>query len=326
MNCKEVRDRLSDFEDGSLPETSENEIRCHLQGCADCSDVARSLEMVREGLRQLPPVSAPPELLEKIRETISRETSLPDTAAIKDNAIVELRPGSRWKFPLGAAAAILLFASIGWHIAGGMPGKTTKQEELQAESIPALSETAVITPQSEPTPVATLQDSAGIQRTRAVPASQALAQTAQAPPRAASPESLSFARLETRENQSEERSIATLPEDISDPQIRVYSLADLPASPVLRASTRFARIQPYAPEADSAPHETQMPESEAQDSESQTTRLRPPAPYGREISAEVASEKREEALDRIASTVKRLGGTVEEVDRDAPEGTITVRV
>ena len=326
MDCIEVRDRLSDFEDGSLPETSENEIRRHLLGCADCSAVARSLEAVREGLRRLPPMPAPPELLERINEAISREMLLSDTTAQKGNADTKSRStGYRWKFPLEAAAAIALFAAVGWYMAGSVPGKATRQADLPApSSVSATTETMALLPKPEPPSVAATADSAekisATQRAK-IPVNQAPVQTAKASSRAIS-EYSPPAEPAARANQSEERSIATLPEGMSDPKIRVYSLADLPAAPVLRTSTRFARVKPYAPatttEAEPAHH--------ANVAESRTTRLRPPVPYGMEISLEVVPEEREEMADRIARAAKRLGGMVEQVDRYAPEGTIAVRV
>jgi len=348
MDCIEVRDRLSDLEDGSLPETSENEIRHHLLGCADCSAVARSLEAVREGLRRLPPVPAPPELLERINEAISREMLVSDATAQKGNADTKSRStGYKWKFPLEAAAAIALFAAVGWYMAGSIPGKATSQAELSApSSVTATAETAALLPKPEPPQtvelaveqnktvallpkpeppsVAATAGSAkkisGIQRAE-VPVNQAPVRTAKASSRAIS-EYSPPPKPAARASQSEERSIATLPEGMAEPKIRVYSLADLPAAPVLRTSTRFARVKPYAPatttEAEPAHH--------ANAAESRTTRLRPPVPYGMEISLEVVPEEREEMADRIARAAKRLGGMVEQVDRYAPEGTIAVRV
>ncbi|MCL1925873.1 MAG: zf-HC2 domain-containing protein [Syntrophorhabdaceae bacterium] len=346
MDCIEVRNRLSDFKDDSLSKTSKDEIRSHLSGCAECSAVASSLEAVREGLRQLPPMVAPPELLEKIQEAISRETRLPDATAPKDNADVKPRSaGSRWKFPLEAAAAILLFASIGWYMAGTPSGKDTRQAKLSAQShAPATAETEDSLPMSEPMLAEAAPDSAEntseIQMP-AVPINQASAQTARVYSQVAdepSPSAQPAVRANqsaerspaTRANQSAERSIATLPEDISDPKVRVYSLADLPAVPILRASTRFARVRPYIPAntAETKPARSEAkaaPESEAPDAELLT--IRPPVPYGLEISVETTLEERQETAERIAKTAKRLGGTVEKMDRAAvPEGIVTVRV
>ena len=76
MDCRETRERLSDYRDGSLSETVADGISRHLRECAGCAEVARSLDAVREGLRNLPPVPAPPELLGRIREAIASKRRL----------------------------------------------------------------------------------------------------------------------------------------------------------------------------------------------------------------------------------------------------------
>ena len=340
MDCMEVRTRLSDLEDGSLSKTSEKNIRRHLLGCVDCSATARSLEAVREGLRQLPPVTAPPELLEKIQKAISGETLPSGANAPKDHT------GSRrfrftdfhWKFSFGSAAAVLMFASILWYMSGSIPGNPTRPTELSAtSSASATTETAALLPNPEPMPVATARDSA-IEiheiHIAAVPVNQAPVQTARASSRASSLETYEYTtsfQPADRTSHSKERSVATLPEGMSDPKPRVYALTDLPEVPVIRSSTRFARVQPYTTantaEAKPAHQETQTTlESNKHVADAQATRLRPPVPYGREISMEVTPEEREEMANRIVMAAKRLGGTLEKIDRDVTEGTTSVQV
>jgi hypothetical protein len=163
------------------------------------------------------------------------------------------------------------------------------------------------------------------------PARQTLARTAQARSIIAPEPAPSVSRPAANAIQYEERSIASLPEDISEPKIRVYSLADLPAAPVLRADTRFARIQAHSssnvvgPEP-ASPEVVLTTKSEAHDIDSRTSRLRPPVPYGQELLVEVEPEDREETAEQIVLTAKRLGGIVERVDRVVPEGTVAVRV
>jgi hypothetical protein len=55
------------------------------------------------------------------------------------------------------------------------------------------------------------------------------------------------------------------------------------------------------------------------------SRLLRPLPYGREIVLDVAPEGREGAGDRIAAAARRLGGSVERVERD-PSGADVVAV
>jgi len=293
MDCKETLERLSDYRDGSLPGTVADAISRHLGECAGCAEVQRSLDAVRKGLLDLPPVPAPPELLGRIREAI---------AAAEPPARSAL---SRLKVPIETAAAVLLLASAYWYWAGSPPATTARPAGPVAPPVEIASPAP--TPAVPPPPV---------QVARATP------QTVTATPlpdRAVKPV-----------DRGEERSIASLPEDTPDPKIRVYSLADLPASPVLRASTRFNRILP-ASQAD-APAESrsggtgETPEPDPSAAAAQTARLRPPFPYGRDVSLETAPEDREEAAERIRETAHRLGGTVEGTDRVVPEGTVAVRV
>ncbi|MBP2676098.1 MAG: hypothetical protein H6Q84_2938 [Deltaproteobacteria bacterium] len=305
MDCKETLERLSDYRDGSLSGTVAEEISRHLGECAGCAEIMRSLDAVRKGLLGLPPVPAPPELLGRIHEAIASEGGAASSSAGGPAADAPARSVfSRLKVPLETAAAVLLLASAYWYWAESPPATTARPAGPAAPPVEIASPAP--TPVVPPPPVRV----AG-----------ATPRTVTAPP------------LPVREakpaDRGEERSIASLPEDTPDPKVRVYSLADLPASPVLRASTRFNRILPpsqaNAPAGESRSADTvETPEPSA--AAAQTARLRPPFPYGRDVSLETDPEDREEAAERIRETARRLGGTVEGTDRDAPEGTVAVRV
>ena len=202
MDCRETRERLSDYRDGSLSETVADGISRHLRECAGCSEVARSLDAVREGLRNLPPVPAPPELLGRIREA---------TAAQPARSLF-----SRLKTPLETAAAVLLLVSAYWYWTGSPDTTATRPAVPAAPPVEIASRAPA--PAVPPAPV---------QVARATPRTVAAPRPAD---QAAKPA-----------NRVEERSIASLPEDTPDPKVRAYTLADLPASPVLRASTMFRR-------------------------------------------------------------------------------------
>ncbi len=307
MDCRETRERLSDFQDGSLSGPAEDEISRHLGECPGCAEVARSLDTVREGLRRLPPIPAPPELPGRIREAVAAESGRgggPATGPVGAPA-----PGaharsvfSRLKAPLQTAAAVLLIAAA---------------YRYWAESPTATIDRTA----APPRPPAGIASPAPAPEDHAPPAvSPAPVQVARATPRAAAPPLPGKAG--DSGGRDEERSISTLPEDTPDPKVRVYSLSDLPASPVLRASTRFRRIQPAGPPEETPSAEAPEPSTGA----ARTARLRPPFPYGRDLSLETAPEEREEAAERIRETARRLGGTVEGTDRVASEGTVAVRV
>jgi hypothetical protein len=110
--------------------------------------------------------------------------------------------------------------------------------------------------------------------------------------------------------------MAVLPPGAQEPKARVYSKAELPAAPAVRASTASERIDPGR-FAESRPAEGK-PEA--------VTRLLRPLPYGREIVLEVAREGGEGAEERVAAAARRLGGSVERVDRPTAESAAAVRV
>ncbi len=298
MDCRDARESLSDFRDGSLTETASREISIHLVECDECSEVDRSLQAVRERLRNLPPVSAPPELLARIRETVAREggPSSPSTGDLPAEPPART-VFSRLKVPLEAAAAVLLCASTYWYWAGSRPATVPVPAPAPVEIASSAS------PPASP-PAAT-------------PAPVRIARAAPRPAAAPSPRDRNEA-----DRESPGRSIATLPEDTPDPKIRVWSLSDLPAAPVLRASTRFGRVVPVPPPAGDAA----SPQTEPILSVAQSSRLNPPIPYGRDVSLNVEDEEREEAGERIGETARRLGGSVEGTDRVVPDGTVAVRV
>jgi hypothetical protein len=106
MDCERVRNLLSEFLDGSLPENGRSDVRAHLRECLPCRAVKEGLEETLRLLRGLPPVEAPPELLEGVRRRIAQEGS-PATPLWK-----KLFLPAHIKIPLEAAAAVLLFLLV----------------------------------------------------------------------------------------------------------------------------------------------------------------------------------------------------------------------
>lgn len=319
MDCSKTRERLSDFLDGSLSGTVGKEISRHLGECPGCAEVARSLDAVREGLRNLPPVPAPPELLGRIREAVAAEGGAAGGSAGGTAATTPTSPDSapgrrtrtvfsRLKVPLQTAAAVLLVASAYRYWA---ESPTATIDRTAATALPPAEIASPVPAPEAPAPPAVSPAPVQVARETRLPA---------VTPRAAAPPPTE--RANESVDHDEERSISSLPEDTPDPKVRVYSLSDLPSSPVLRASTRFRRIQPAQAPEESPSAEATEPSTEA----ARTARLRPPFPYGRDVSLETDPEDREEAAERIRETARRLGGTVEGTDRVASEGTVAVRV
>jgi predicted anti-sigma-YlaC factor YlaD len=73
MDCERVQDLLSEFLDGSIPESGRADINAHIQECLPCRAAKEGLEETLLLLRGLPPAEAPPELLEGVRRGIARE-------------------------------------------------------------------------------------------------------------------------------------------------------------------------------------------------------------------------------------------------------------
>jgi hypothetical protein len=106
MDCERVQDLLSDFLDGSLPESGRAGVNAHLRDCLACRSAKEGLEGTLLLLRGLPPTEAPPGLLEGVRRGIAREkaSALPLWKKLFLPAHI--------KIPLEAAAAVLLFLLV----------------------------------------------------------------------------------------------------------------------------------------------------------------------------------------------------------------------
>ena len=271
MDCRESRERLSDYQDGTLPFAVAAELSDHLRACGGCEEVARTLASVRDHLRDLPPLPAPPELLARIRETVAREAEATAPAAPVPPAP---RFASGLKIPLQAAAVVVLFASVYWYQTHSVP--------------PAVPKTTVTPP--------------GIVSSGSAPA----------PGRAATPAPKAVPSRKAGPSASPERGarrvgISTLPPDTPEPRVRVWSQADLPAAPALRAATDAERVVPGFPTA----HEL---------------RRKPLSAGEREVLLDVSKEQRGGAEERIADAAVRLGGSVEGTDRVATGFDVTVHV
>jgi hypothetical protein len=308
MDCRDALERLSDHQDGALDPAAAESVDIHLRECPGCAEAARSLAAVREGLRRLPPVAAPPDLMSRLREAVAREGGEP----VPGSAGTAAAPGarsvlSRLRIPLEAAAAVLLVASIWWYQKGAPPPPVT-------QAPPAPAGTAAHTPKAAPDSSPRLPG-----KTAGIP------KPVPEPPAAAA-----AGKME----------VASLPAGTPEPKSRARSAADLPTAPAVRASSEAARIVPMeagppvaagtpgtqggaAPgvrEDAASPPAPRVPAATP-------SRLARPFPYGREIVLDVTPEGREGAGDRIAAAARRLGGSVERIERD-PSGVdvLAVRV
>jgi Putative zinc-finger len=309
MDCKQARNLLSESQDGALDAAAAAALAVHIRGCGECAGCADSLLAVRELLRGLPPDPAPPELLARVLAAVEAEDrdARSDSASGRADATKPFL--SRFRIPLEAAAAVLLFASVYWYQRTSTPAPRPPSDLSSNMS----SEAGKV---SSSRPMAAKEDAAKD-----------------------SPSKIRLPRGNPKPAK-EEAPPAVKP--------RTWTAANLPSVPVIRASTDSERIVPVAPSpgptADPAAAAGAPAFEERRDAEAEggadsrpsrvfaalPSRLLRPLPYGRDIEVDVTPESREGAEERIAVAALRLGGIVERFERGpagaAPSAAGTVRV
>ncbi|WP_330894547.1 zf-HC2 domain-containing protein [Candidatus Deferrimicrobium sp.] len=300
MNCTLARNLLSEYQDGALDDGAAAALAAHLRGCGECAGCADSLLAVREALRTLPPDPAPPELLARTLAAVEAEDrdAHANSAAGGTDAT---RPFlSRFRIPLEAAAAVLLFASVYWY-------QRTSTPPVRPPSAPIAQAPTAQAPESTP---------------RIDVSPEASRSAANVPPPA-----IRLPRGKTKTAKKEEAPAVAKP--------RTWNAADLPSAPVTLASTNSERIVPVAqfngPTTDPAAAGTSAGGRGRADTEggadfrlsrffaAPPSRLLRPLPYGRDIVVDVEPGSREGAEERIAEAAMRLGGIFERIDRGAGE-------
>jgi len=293
MDCTVLREQLSDFHDGFLAGAVADEVSRHLEACSECAEIDRTLGALREQLRRLAPLPAPPELLARVRESVARE-SAPGRLAVSAGPA---RPFAlRMRIPLQAAAAVLLVATVFWyqHQGTSVPppvGKTTVEPARTASSTPPAAARRA-TPGTSGRPVAAAR-------------------------RPAAPDAGHWASLE-RDMRRE--GVSSLPPDTPEPKVRVWSRADLPAAPALRAGTDAERIVPGFP--------VGRLSAERASATTGADGSRRIASLGnaRDVLLEVTPESRVGAEERVAAAARDAGGSVERMVPEGPDGGGAVRV
>jgi hypothetical protein len=332
MDCRKARNLLSDFQDGAMDVTAAAGLADHLRGCGECAGADASLLAVRKLLRGLPPDPAPPELLARVLAAVEAEGSgtRPAHGTGGEDAA---RPFlSRFRVPLEAAAAVLLFAAVYWY--QQIPAPADRPSPGLSTSVPS---EAVKAPPSPPMtakaePVNASPSGPGTAKEEAVKAPSSRPVAAKEEAVKASP-SGRVAATEEAVKAPPPRPIAAKEEAASAPVTareevpsfpapRTWAAGNLPSVPVYFANTNSERVGPAEPEGGG---EFRLARSFA----APPSRLLRPWPYGRDIVVDVDPESREGAEDRIAEAALRLGGIFERVDRGgqaAPGGPGTVRV
>jgi len=309
MDCRLARDLLTDYQDGALDAADAAALAAHLRGCGECADCDGSLLAVREALRGLPPDPAPPELLPGILAAVEGEDRDVRTDPRPGRADATRPFLSRYRLPLEAAAAVLLFVSVYWY----------QRTSTPPGHPPSGLSSGVSSEAGKASPSRTMTAKEGAD---------------ELPPPAA--------RLPRGNPKTAKKKEAPAPA-----KPRTWTAADLPSVPAILASTGSERIVPFAPfpgtAADPArPGAPAFGKRESAEAEGGAdsrlsrsfspppTRLLRPLPYGRDIVVDVKPESREGAEERIAGAAMRLGGIFERFDRGtgeaAPGPAGTVRV
>ena len=307
MDCTQARNLLSEYQDGTLDAAAAAALAVHLRGCGECAGCAGSLLAVRELLRGLPPDPAPPELLARVLAAVEAEGRGARASSVPGGADATRPFLSRFRIPLEAAAAVLLFASVYWY-------QQTAAPPVRPPSAPA-AQAPEATPRVDISP-------------------EGPSSAANVPPPA-----IRLPRGKPKTAKKEEAPAAAKP--------RTWTAADLPSVPATLASTNSERIVPIAPfpgptadpagsgapafgERGSAEAEGGVDSRLSRSFAPPPSRLLRPLPYGRDIVVDVKPESREGAEERIAGAALRLGGIFERIDRgpgEAAQGASgTVRV
>lgn len=101
MDCREVRERLSEYIDEVLDRGTASRIGRHLEGCADCTDVYASMTNLIGHMREMDVVDEPADLLDNVKTRLDSRFSW-------DRLWRRLFSPPAVKLPIGAAAAALV--------------------------------------------------------------------------------------------------------------------------------------------------------------------------------------------------------------------------
>jgi hypothetical protein len=216
MDCERVKDRLSEFLEGSLPEIEQAGVTAHLAECLPCKAMKDGLDETLLLLRSLPPRQAPPALLEGIRRRIAQEET-PPTALWKKMFLP-----AHIKIPLEAAAAVVLFLLVYGAQKESFPKLFSPPPAARMNAAPAA-------------PVATPEE-----KVRTAPGASS-AETA--------PESVSEGRAPSRGDSAPGRTARSerkSPRTAISPRAAIQAPASLPVVPAQRVSTAGERVEPPA--------------------------------------------------------------------------------
>lgn len=276
---------MSEYQDGILDTATEAALADHLRGCRECAGCAGSLLAVRELLKSLPPDPAPPDLIGRVLAAVDSEDRDARAHAAAGEGDAAMPFFSRFRIPLEAAAAVLLFASLYWYQqtstrAARPPLVPVAQGPVTAHPVGISTEASSRTAKNAPS---------GVRLPRGNPKTPK-----EETPTAAKPRTWTVADL---------------------PSVPIFRASTDSGRIVPFAPSRGPTADPASEEgADSRT---------SQAFGAPPSRLFRPLPYGRDIVMNVNPENREGTEERVVAVALRLGGIVERIERGAT-GTVRV--
>lgn len=327
MNCERIQNLLSEYLEGTLSGNDQAGVTDHLRACLPCRTAQDELKETLQLFRSLPPIQAPPELLEGVRSRIALEEA-PATPLWK-----KLFLPAHIKVPLEAAAAVLLFLLV---------------YSAQKEDFPK-----VFSPPPPP-PAARMDAAPAAEKGTATvgrdaekagepvgPVKAKVRKAPTVPPAVAAPEPVSDVHAATREEAASESVPAgraaprgeAPPEGITQGSRESGRTTDsrpaapgarsvFPLVPVARASTAGEMIDPGAT-AEEPGRDSALPRLSA----APPSILLASIPNGREVTIEVTPENRPGLEYRIAEAASKFGGSahgLRVIAGTAPEGTADI--
>lgn len=105
MDCREIRERLSEFIDGVLGGREASEVKAHLDQCDACSEAHRSMVNIIGHMQKMERIEEPADFLEKVNARMDQRVS---STGLMRRLFLPLRV----KIPLELAAAAVVIAVI----------------------------------------------------------------------------------------------------------------------------------------------------------------------------------------------------------------------
>jgi hypothetical protein len=162
MDCKEVKNQLSDYIDGGLSEEATEQVARHLDSCPGCKEAYEDMTRLVGFMQEMDTIDEPADLVRNVRARLEKTPSLWDRAR-------ELFAAPAFRVPAAAAvlaAALLLVLYVPTHRDTGMIMETPRapkdamrrelaeEPPVAAEEPPAVMEDKLAAVAEEPGTVA----------------------------------------------------------------------------------------------------------------------------------------------------------------------------